>query len=89
MINFHGNRGWDFRSNPLNISNRGIGNYVDFKNSDQMKQVNALKQHSGFFDYYSPFTADIGGMGIVSLFHHVQYNGTKQHGWVPINNEKK
>lgn len=41
----------------------------------------AWEMTAGFFDYYSPFTADIDDMGIVSLFHHVQYNGTKQHGW--------
>lgn len=78
-----GDIGWNFRKNPLNISARGTDNYVDFKNPEQMSQVNSLKQHSGFFDYYTSFTSDFGGIGFVTLFNHVHYNKTKLHGWVP------
>lgn len=77
-----GDVGWHFSKNPLNISSRGLGNYVDFRNPDHMSQVHALKQHSGFFDYYAPFTGDLGGIGLVSLFDHMRYNKTKLHGFV-------
>lgn len=71
-----GERGWNFRNNPLNISNRRGDRYVDYKNDAQMKQVDGLRQHAGFFDYFS---RGIGSMGIVSLLNHVHYNGTKLH----------
>lgn len=83
-----GGRGWDFKKNPLNINNRRSDGYVDYNNDAQMKQVDGLRQHAGFFDYFSSFSTDIGGMGIVSLFNHVYYNGTKLHNMVPIVEKK-
>ena len=83
-----GGRGWDFKKNPLNINNRRSDGYVDYNNDAQMKQVDGLRQHAGFFDYFSSFSTDIGGMAIVSLFNHVYYNGTKLHNMVPIVEKK-
>ena len=48
--------GWDFNENPLNINNNNTYSYVDYHDSNSLKQLNRLTIHSKWYDYVSLLT---------------------------------
>ena len=49
--------GWDFYSNPLNdLTNHQLNSYVDYHDSNDLKQLDKLTIHSKWYDYLSLFT---------------------------------
>lgn len=76
--NYSGN-GWNFKSNSLDIFGNGYEGYVDYRNTDQMALVNALKVNPSALDYItgSLFFANPLPMLMYGFRNHVHYNKYK------------
>lgn len=63
-------KGWDFRSNPLDPSKTDSWRYWDYNNSSDMNTLNNLKIGSSFLDYLGS-----GGVGIIGVgtYNYYQY----------------